>query len=67
MDYICEFCQWQGSTSIGETSCPHCHEEGMLVPVDEWVEASERPDNRQVLYVVTQELNDDTPEIKTED
>ena len=66
MEYICEFCHWRGFVDLGET-CPHCQEEGMLVPADEWVEASERPDNRQVLYVVTQELNDDTPEIKTED
>ena len=64
MYHICEFCHWKGSMSFGDSYCPNCHEEGFLVPADEWVTPTERPENNQVIYTVVQELNDDAPEIK---
>jgi len=66
MDYICDFCQWIGTISLEAIICPHCHEEGWLTPKDEWVPPEDRPDNRQTIYAVIQELNDDTPELEEE-
>ena len=44
--------------------CPHCGETGFLIPEDEWVVPEERTDNRQAIYSVMQELNDDIPELE---
>ena len=64
MEYICDFCQWTGCIELGQQQCPHCNEEGHLMPAEEWVTPTERPENNQVIYTVVQELDNDTPEIK---
>ena len=63
---ICEFCQWRGVANVGDV-CPHCGEQGWLMLEDEWVLPEDRPDNKQTIYSVMQELNDDCPELETDD
>ena len=57
---ICDFCNWTGTVNIDSDQCPHCQENGHLIPENEYCPDNDmNQQNMQAIYGIVSEINQD--------